>query len=76
MNTITIVLVLVPVYTINICFRSEEPTETRDEEPSQEQVETTHTSCEPELSLSMDIVPSPPPTSRVCLSNCTLVLHT
>lgn len=44
----------------------EEADETKNEdEPSTEQGETTQTSCEPDLSISMDVVPSPPPTSRV-----------
>ncbi|CAB4031660.1 Hypothetical predicted protein, partial [Paramuricea clavata] len=44
----------------------EEADETKNEdEPSAEQGETTQTSCELDLSISMDVVPSPPPTSRV-----------
>ena len=45
--------------------KAEEPNETKHEEEAL-QVETTQTSCERDLSLSTDIIPSPPPTSRVC----------
>ena len=51
-----------------LLFRTEaeEPGETKKEdEPSSAQTETTQPSYEPDLSLSIDVVPSPPPTSRV-----------